>query len=400
MSNNFVVLDIGESKIACLRGKKEGGSVIIDTLVTHLSEGIKHGHIINDKVFVEDLSSTIYEAEKVASQEMSEAFVNISMSSVKYHQVKIVKRFNGRQVTEKDLASILQKVRTRFETQGYRVIKMDFVSHHVEGMGETKEPEYMFVKGLTSVVGIVIIPETYLTKIERLVLKSHVKVKKFVLSSEASSCCCLTKNDRQKGAVVLDIGAGNTDYIIYEDGVMVGGGVLPLGGSDITRDIATYFKLSFESAEKIKIEHCGLVGDVKGQYIKTRNLVGQNKVIDKKLLREIISARLEEIIGLVLKKVGTKRYKFNFILTGGGGNISDLEMFLNKTYGILSRVVSPGDMDERFVLANKSKDILYDTSLSTACGMLRLAAKQDSTTENKGKHGAFKKLFIWIKESF
>ena len=400
MSNYFAALDIGASKIVCLRGKKgSNGLVSIGSIVTHVSEGVGRGEIKNKKIFIEDLSSTIYEAEKAFSHEVSEIAVNISTALIKHKQIKVFKKFSGKQVTEKDLETILAKVKNKIESSGGRVIKTEFLYHDIEGMGRVKEPEYMFVNGLTSVVGVVYVPEVYTSQIEKLFTKSHMKASQFILSSEASASCCLSKEDKIQGVVFLDIGAGNTDYVTYEGGSMSRCGVVPLGGSDITKDIATYFNLGFESAEKIKIEHGNLVGNKVGQYVKTQSLSGKNKVIDKKLLREIISARLEEIINVVIDRIGTKRQGYNFVLTGGGSNISGLEVFLSKECGISGRVISPSDAG-KFVMERGGLDKLCSPGLSTACGLLRFVINQNKKSLVLSRGSTFTKLFRWIKENF
>lgn len=399
MSNYFVALDVGASKIVCLRGSKSTNKIIIDSVIRHPSEGIKRGEVINEKIFIEDLSSTIYEAEKKFSENVAEVFINISSLSIKHKQIKVSKKFQGRQVTEKDLQEILQRVKNKFEESGNKVIKICFLYHYVEGIGRILEPEYMFVKELTSTISVVYGPESYIKNLEILVAKSHTKVKSFTLSAEAAAACCLSKEDLQHNTVFLDMGASTTDYVIYENGIEVGHGLVPLGGNDITKDIAIYFNLNMQVSEEIKRLHGGLISEIKEQYIKTQDKSGNNKVIDKKLLREIIFARLEEIIKLLIKNIGVQRQAFNFILTGGVSNTSGIETFLTKRCGIANRVVTPGETGE-FILKKDNMGVLSDPSLSTACGLLKIALKQKRQTIEIYQKNTLFMLFKWIKENF
>jgi cell division protein FtsA len=399
MSNSFVALDVGASKVVCLRGSKSGNKIVIDSLVRHISEGIKRGDVTNEKIFVEDIASTIYESEKIFSANVSEVFVNISNSSVKYKHINVFKKFEGRQVTEKDLERILEKVRRKFEESGHRVIKINFLQHHVEGLGTVDEPEYMFVNGLTSTISVIYIQENYIKNLENLIAKSHAKVKKFILSAEASATCCITKEEVLQNTIFLDIGAGNADYIVYKNDKAMEYGVVPLGGSDITRDIAIYFNLNFEVAEEIKKLHGGLIIDKNEQYIRTQDKSGGNKIIDKKLLKEIISARLEEIFSLVIKNTKSRGQKFSFMLTGGSSNISGIEVFLNKKYGILARVITPSETGI-FVQKKEKSNLLSDPSLSTACGLLKIAAQHEKKAMVIPQKNTFLKLLKWIQENF
>ena len=113
MSNYFVALDIGASKIVCLKGRRSANKIVIDSVVIHPSEGLRRGEITNNKVFIEDLSSAIYESEKKFSMKISEVFVNISNSSIKYKQLKVFKKFQGRQITEKAMKWEMDKIALR-----------------------------------------------------------------------------------------------------------------------------------------------------------------------------------------------------------------------------------------------------------------------------------------------
>ncbi len=398
MVKNFVAIDIGSKKLACLLGESLGHhNMVIKSAVVHLSEGIEHGCIVNKEKATSALSSLIYEAEKKFSQDISDVVVNLSSSSLVIKKVKVKSNFNGRQIQVDDMKQILEKTRQKFISDDKEIMSIGFSSHEIEGIGRIEDPEYMFVKDLVSVVDITFVAKKDLNETKELMKACHLNPK-LILTPYASSRACLTKEEK-KNAIFMDIGGGVTSFCSFSGNEITNAGVLSIGGDAITKDIATYFWVEFNEAEDLKIKYSNLIEQAKGVHIKTLDKEGRNKIIDKKLLNSIIAARIEEIVGMVLNRMPSYNRNTHFVITGGSSNIHGIEIYLNKRHKVTVRVSASCDGGG---VEKESKEELYldAPEFSTLIGLLKFADFSDHKIRSSQQSVFLLKIWEWLKEHF
>jgi len=230
--------------------------------------------------------------------------------------------------------SVVHAIRQHFFVDG-----QDGVTNPVGMLGSRLEVDMHVVHGNTN----------RLQNAIRLVKGMQLEVDEIVFNGLASSLALLTNEQKELGALVIDIGGGTTDYVVYTDGVIKHTGVLAVGGDHISNDLAYGLKVPLSRAEKLKLEHgSALVDDAaKGQTVTITNELGLPlKTVNVEHLRRIMSLRLEEIFQLVaqdLNQLGLLDYlRAGVFLCGGGARVPHIARLAEP---ILQMPVSLGQTD-------------------------------------------------------
>jgi cell division protein FtsA len=211
----------------------------------------------------------------------------------------------------------------------------------------------------------------------------QLEVTEIVFTGLASSLALLTNEQKELGALVIDIGGGITDYVVYGDGVIKHVGVLAVGGDHVSNDLAYGLKVPLSRAEQLKLEHgSALVDDaVKGQTITLSNEVGLPlKTINLEHLRRIMSIRLQEIFELIaqdLEQAGLVDYlRSGVFLCGGGARIPQIEKLAEQ---VLLLPVSLGKTNSISGL----KSALDQPEFATAIGLVKFGSFQQRKRTGK-----------------
>jgi cell division protein FtsA len=213
----------------------------------------------------------------------------------------------------------------------------------------------------------------YLKYLTKAVLAADVQIADIVISPLASAEALLSPREKELGVILIDIGAGTTGFAIYNEGILINAGVVPIGSGHITSDIAVGLKTDVSTAEKVKLQYgsCFLKRDKK---IKVKQLISGNSLdFSLKFLGKIIDARAAEIFDQIqkeLKKSKLDKLPGGVILTGGGVKLPKMEEMAKKRLGLFSRQGAP----ENFFTLEK------DPRLSCLAGLV-LCGKSSAGSE-------------------
>ena len=196
----------------------------------------------------------------------------------------------------------------------------------------------------------------------------------------ASSEAVLTKEEKEAGVAIVDIGGGTTDIAIFKDNIIRHTCVIPYGGGIITEDIKEGCSIIEKHAEKLKVNFGSAVPELEkdSTFVTIPGLHGRpDKEISLKTLAQIVNARVEEILEMVnteLKAYGAfeqkKKLIAGIVLTGGGSNLRHLRQLANYTTGFDSRI---GFANE-YVVNDKSQ-LLKGPEFATSIGLLMESLK-------------------------
>jgi cell division protein FtsA len=215
-----------------------------------------------------------------------------------------------------------------------------------------------------------------------------------VFNGLASSLAILTNEQKELGSLVIDLGGGTTEFVVYADGIIKHTGVLAVGGDHISNDLAYGLKVPLGRAEQLKIERGGASVDdsVKGQTISSDGELGlPPKIINLEHLRRIMSLRLEEIFALIeaeLCGLGlADRLRAGVFICGGGAripgiqalaqNIFQMPAFLGKTNSI-----------------SGLKSALDQPEFASAIGLVKFGSLQQKRKPSAGLAGGLKKTLV------
>ncbi len=313
------------------------------------SKGIHHGYVVNMVETVKSLKKAITEAEKASGIKIKRAFVSIggiSLSSEIGIGSAIISKADG-EVTNFDIAKAFTDSEEGLEIMNRKVLHMIPVAYKLDGKEIHGKPEGMRGVKLETKCLFVTCLTQHLDDLVMAVTEAGIDVIDVVASPIAVANVTLTDRQKSAGCVLADIGAETVSIGVFENGMMVSLRVFPIGGVNITNDIALGLKIPLDEAEGVKI------GSILGNY-------------PKKKLDEVIEARLSDIFELIdshLKKI--KRSELlpaGIIIIGGGGNIPLIEEMAKDYLRLPARIGSPLPF-----LSAKNKP--RDFSWYSACGL-------------------------------
>jgi cell division protein FtsA len=221
----------------------------------------------------------------------------------------------------------------------------------------------------------------------------NVTVGDLILSSLASGTVLTSPQDRQNGALVIDVGAGTTDYVFYRDGMALVTGVVPVGGGHLTNDLALGLRVTEGQAEKLKLRYgrgTVVTKDRSDKVWLNGDFAIGDRQFPKQTIETITSARVWELLEVVRKKLGTafapERCAAGVVLTGGTSKLPGIAEAAAKIFGAPVHLGElPGAVDEK----------LRDPAFATVTGLLNYGAQSKAAMPAPRRSGTnfIKKLF-------
>jgi cell division protein FtsA len=208
----------------------------------------------------------------------------------------------------------------------------------------------------------------------RVVKGLQVEVEAIVFNGLASSLALLTNEQKEMGALVIDLGGGATEYIVYAGGIIKHTGVLGVGGDHVSNDLAYGLKVPLGRAEELKIKHGAAVVEEadKGQTINTQNELGLPlKTVNLEHLRRIIALRVEEIFELIeqeLRQAELSHYlRAGVLICGGGARIPGIQKLAEKIFQL------PASLGKANSISGL-KSALDQPEFATAIGLVKFGS--------------------------
>lgn len=333
-SSIIIGLEIGTSKVCAVVGEINAeGALNVVGLGQARSRGVRKGEIVDAPAVEEDVRHAIVEAEHMADVEIRSVYLGVTGGHIRGFNNRGVHPVVSadREISEDDVQDVIKNAKAinlPAENSVLHAIRQHFL---VDGQDGITNPVGMLGARLEVDVHVVHGHFNRLQNAIRVVKGMQLEVDEVVFNGLASSLALLTNEQKELGALVIDIGGGTTDYAVYADGVIKHTGVLAVGGDHLSNDLAYGLKVPLGRAEQLKIEHGAAFADdsLKGQVITHTNELGLPlKAVNLEHLRRIMSLRLEEIFQLVgqdVEQTGLLDYlRAGAFLCGGVARIPNI----------------------------------------------------------------------------
>lgn len=393
-SRIHVGLEIGTTKTVMVVAEvKPDGSVKILGLGETRSAGVRKGEIVDYPQVRACVKAALLEAEDISDVDINSVFLAVTgphiegvnnrgtyrlpdgEPEIRHEHIEEVKEIAS------DIAIPSEHVYLHSLIRNYVVDGQPHATMPVGLLGQTLDAEFHIVHGV----------RTRIQNSIKCVREIPLDVDDVVFAPIASAQIALTRKRKEAGALVVDIGGGTTDYVLYVDGAITASGSIPVGGDHVTNDIHLVTHIPLSKAEQVKKTE----GDASGDPAKS---VGSVKVPDeagfpeielkRQILNDVIRMRLQETLELVkarlpehmLERVGT-----GVFLTGGTSLMKGLGELACDVFGL--PVYRPERPDVSGVHA-----YFKDPQYSTALGLIRYAQILDEERPNAhgmGKVGGF-----------
>lgn len=394
MVRNYLItgLDIGTDSIKGLTCFKRPNLPELEVLAQEKmpAGGMRRGVVVNPEEVSKKIKKTIASLEKQAGQKIKEVFLNIGgshISSLTSHGEVVVSRADQR-ISQEDIDRVFQNSQALSLPSNKEILDVFLKEFIVDGQKGIKDA--LGMKGLRLGIEVLLISvfSPYLKNLTQTVLDSDLQILDIIPSPLASAKAVLTPQQKELGVALVDIGAGTTGLAVFEEGDLIHLAVFPIGSSHITNDIAIGLKCEISTAERIKKEFgsCLTKGSRKIEKIEIAE-EPEPLTFSRKMLGEIIEARISEIFDLIqkeLKKISRQGLlPAGVILTGGGAKLPKIVDLAKKELKLPCKIGAPKNVKE--------------PSLSTVWGLVLqgadLVEESSFPGQGKGFFGKLKKIF-------
>jgi cell division protein FtsA len=385
-SNIIVGLEIGTSKVCAVVGEQTAdGALNIIGLGQARSRGVRKGEIVDPKQAEEDVRNAIVEAESMAGAEISNVYLGVTGGHIRGFNNRGVHPVVSadREISDDDVQDVVKNAKAinlPAENNVVHAIRQHFF---VDGQDGITNPVGMLGSRLEVDVHVVHGNTNRLQNAIRLVKGFQIQVNEIVFNGLAASLALLSNEQKELGALVIDIGGGTADYVVYVGGVIKHTGVLAIGGDHVSNDLAYGLKVPLARAEKLKLEHGSAIVDetAKGQTVTITNEFGLPlKTINVGHLQRIMSLRLEEIFQLIaqdLEQAGLCDYlRAGVFLTGGGARVPHIAKLAEP---VLQMPVSTGQTNSISGL----KSALDQPEFAAAIGLVKFGSFKNRKRDGK-----------------
>lgn len=404
MSNKYITgLDIGTSSIkAVIAEVKNNNQLVLIKAIKTPSGGLRRG-------IVDDLSETtralnqlaFSEIKKVSKEALKNLYLNIGGADVRIQSSKgivAVSRADN-EIYQDDVDRAIKASQAINLPPNRMVIHSIIKEFLVDGMGDIRDPLGMVGNRLEVNSFLIDVFSPRVKNLTRCVEMAGANIGGLILNSLASARSVLSKNQKDLGVAVVDIGAGTTSLCVYGENKLLHTAVFPAGSANITNDLAIGLKTTIDAAETVKLSFGSVMSRAAGRETVDLKKIDPNSKVNptKKFISEIIESRLSEIfefVGNELKLIGEAgRLPAGVVLVGGGAKIPGVVDLAKQELKLPVQIGIP-ETSALEVLDGELNLQVEDPEFACAMGLVLSADDQLAKLETSGDiYGWFKKMF-------
>ena len=400
----IVGLDIGTTKVACLVGEVTEDGVDIIGIGTQPCSGLKKGVVVNIDSTVAAISKAIEEAEHMAGVEITTVYAGIAGSHIKAFHSEGVVAIRDREVRTGDIERVIDAAKAVSIPQDREILHVVPQEFTVDTQDGIKEPLGMSGVRLEARVHIVTAAVAAAQNIIKCCSRCSLQVADLVLEPLATAEAVLHRDEKELGVALLDIGGGTSDLVIYNEGALVHTLVLPIGGHQLTNDIALGLRTPMGEAERLKHKHgCALSSLIApDETIEVPSVGGRPpRVLSRTVLSEILQPRVDEIFTLVrdeIERCGlSETLASGLVVTGGSTILQGLPELAEEVLGMPVRRGLPQGF-------GGLTDVVRSPIYATGVGLLLYGARQQEGLfiggRDTSRRGMWNRMRSWFAEVF
>lgn len=403
-------IDVGSSKfatiIAQINPEEEKVNIIGAAYVPSI--GVRKGQIVNIEEATTGIISSVEAAERMAGYSLSKTFVSVGgahIASQNSKGVVAVAEPEG-EITPDDVKRVIEAARAISLPSSREILHCIPRFFTVDSQDGVKDPIGMTGVRLEVETHIITGSSTAMRNLAKSVSEVGADIEGLVFGGVAASESVLTETEKELGVILVDIGGGTTEIVIFVEGAPAYTSVLPIGAKNVTNDLAIGLRLSLESAEKLKLSLSEKPKEIARPESESQEekenqpsdevdlgelgIYEETKTVSRKTLTEgIIKPRLNEIftmVGLEVKKSGFGGMTpSGVVLTGGGANTCGAAEAAKRTLSMPVRVGVPTQVSGLV-------DDVLTPAFSSSLGLILYGAKTQSEGAGRISLGGISKI--------
>jgi len=388
-SRYAVGLDIGTSRVRVVVGHfdEQTGVPTIVGVAAEPNTGMRKGIVVNLVNVAQAIDKALEVAERMSGHQIGSAAVSVNGA----HVVGIASRgviavgSSGHEINSDDVARVEEAATVVQLPANREIVEVTPRSYQLDGQDNIKDPIGMTGVRLEVDAYVITALAPHVKNLEKACEMTETSIGNVMLAGLASARAALTDQQMENGVLLVDMGSSTTNVVVFDEGDLIHVAVLPVGGNNITNDLAIGLKVDLDVAEKVKIEHAVAHSDLRrGKEDRvTVTVDGTKHQFETADIDLIVDARLEEIFEQVtaeLKKVGrVAKLPGGVVLVGGGAELRGLADYAKQALSLSARVGKPSGL-------GGVGDEVSNPSYATAVGLM-LSDLTKSGNDNQSNDG-------------
>ena len=404
-AGTFGVLDIGSTKVVCLIARVESdGEPRVLGFGWQRGRGVKGGSVVDLEEAERAIRAAVGQAEEMADTRLTGVIVNLSCGQPSSRQLSIQWPIGGRAVTEMDLRAIVAEGRRRTAEEGRETVHAIPLGFTVDATPGVEDPRSMICDTLGGRLHMVGATQASLRNLGACLLRCELEIEELVSAPLAAGLATLVEDEKQLGVTVIDMGGGTTSIAVFSEGHLLHSAQVPIGGQQVTNDLATVLSTPVAHAERMKTLHGAVHGgaDDEREYLPVPMLgedEGQIARVPRAMVVKIIAPRIEETLELVRERLDAsglgKELGSRVVLTGGASQLVGMREMAAR---ILDRQVRLGRPQPIRGLADTASGPAFAAAiglLAWGAGEGRPALDLSGATVPEGR---FRRFVGWLRE--
>ena len=400
--NILASIDVGTTKICTIvADASDVGGIRVVGVGIAPSRGLHKGLVVNIGEAREAIRESVRKAEQASNYKVESAYIGVTgrhVSSLNSRGVVAITR-NDRVVRPDDLKRVLSSAQSVKVADDRRLLHVIPRNYAVDGQAGVKNPVGMHGFRLDVETHVITAAITSIQNLVKCVRSIGVDIEDLVLEPLASCEAVLTEDEKQVGVILADIGGGTTDVAVFREGSIWHTSILPVAGYQLTRDVSIGLGLPFDVAEEMKKKYGSVMPVYEGKAETSNALSQDGHGVSYQDLCDIIRARVEEILKLILLEMPNSEYETlvpaGLVLTGGSSNLAGMAALGCDVLRLPVRIGTPTDI---YGIA----EVLRDPAYATSVGLLLWGAKNEGKKnwQSGGFTSAVRHLAFRIRKIF
>jgi cell division protein FtsA len=387
-SSEIVVgLDIGTTKVSAVVGEVDADGITVLGVGNVPCRGLRKGVISNIDWTVRSIRDAVDAAQTMAGVEIRTVYAGVAGSHIRSQASDGVAAIAGGEVTRVDLERVLEGARAipvDADRQILHVLPREYIVDNQDGI---RDPIGMSGVRLQVRVNLITAATSCVQNVIRCVERCGLSVADVVLEPLASAEAVLSEDEKEIGVAVIDIGGGTTDLLLYVEGGIAHTSVIPVGGNNVTNDVAAGLRTPMGEAERLKRNFGCALGRMVAdeEEVEVPGVGGHApRKAARRVLSDIIEPRVEEIFALVRKRIEDtgllEQLSAGAVLTGGAVLLEGMSEFAEEILGMPVRLGYP-------VGIKGITQLVQGPQFATGVGLVKFGAEALAHAREVGMEG-------------
>jgi cell division protein FtsA len=343
----FVGLDIGTSTVRCVIGTFDPNGSSVPSIIGHgqaTNQGMRRGAVVHIDDVADSIVQALTEAERISGMQIKKATVNVNgshISGLNSEGVIAISAAN-REITPEDRMRVEEAATIVKLPSNREIIQFFAKNYSLDGLRNIKDPVGMHGVRLEVEAHMITAATPNLRNLDMALEKAEITPTHHVVSGLAAAEAVFSRQQKEAGTALIDVGAGTTNLIVFEDGEVQHVAVLPIGGQHITNDLAIGLKTDLDIAEIVKIQHADLSTSSNSKSTAAVKVDGKTYNFDFQEVSMIIEARVEELLEYVEKELQkikrSRKLPGGIVITGGTAKMKGFDELAKQKLQLPARI--------------------------------------------------------------